>query len=128
MGCCCCRGRSRLTPEGYLQGAPELVVEVAASSASIDLGTKKRVYRRNGVQEYLVWQVFDQHLDWFYLEEGVYQPLLADGEGVRRSWVFPGLWLAGPPLLQNDLAAVLEMLQAGLRSPEHQAFAAASRG
>ncbi len=117
-------GRSQFTPDGYIQGAPELVVEVAASSASIDLGMKKQVYRRNGVQEYLVWQIFDQQLDWFYLEDGIYQALAADTEGIIRSRVFPGLWLARPQLLQNNLAAVLETLQVGLRSPEHQAFVA----
>lgn len=47
-------GSSQLISEGYIQGGPELVVEIAASSAAINLGDKKRVYRRNGVQEYLV--------------------------------------------------------------------------
>ncbi|MEK9511548.1 Uma2 family endonuclease [Limnospira fusiformis PMC 851.14] len=115
-------GSSQLTSEGYIQGAPELVVEIAASSAAIDLGDKKRVYRRNGVQEYLVWQIFDQKLDWFYLEEGVYQSLSPNDEGILCSRVFPGLWLNATQLLQNNLAAVLETLQGGLASPEHQAF------
>ena len=115
-------GSSQLSQEGYIQGSPELVVEISASSAAIDLGDKKRVYRRNGVQEYLVWQIFDEKLDWFYLEEGVYQSLMPDDEGILRSRVFPGLWLNRPQLLQNNLAAVLTTLQAGLQSSEHQAF------
>ena len=115
-------GRSQLTPEGYIQGVPELVVEIAASSAGIDLGNKKQVYRRNGVPEYLVWQIFDEKLDWFYWEEGVYQSLIPDDQGILRSRIFPGLWLNRTQLLQNNLAAVLETLQAGLRSPEHQEF------
>ncbi|NEO25468.1 MAG: Uma2 family endonuclease [Kamptonema sp. SIO4C4] len=115
-------GRSQLSPEGYIQGPPELVVEIAASSAAIDLGDKKRVYRRNGVEEYLVWQLFEQRLDWFYLEEGVYHCLSPDEEGILRSRIFPGLWLNRSQLLENNLAAVLETLQTGLRSPEHQAF------
>lgn len=53
-----------------MEGAPELVAEIAASSAAIDLGDKKRAYRRNGIQERIVWQVFDQKVDWFSLEEG----------------------------------------------------------
>ncbi|MDR5639075.1 Uma2 family endonuclease, partial [Thermosynechococcus sp. PP42] len=48
-------GRSRITADDYIEGAPELVVEIAASSAAYDLHDKLRVYRRNGVQEYLVW-------------------------------------------------------------------------
>ena len=44
----------RLNEQGYLEGAPQLIVEVAASSASYDLHDKKRAYQRNGVREYLV--------------------------------------------------------------------------
>ncbi len=44
-----------------MAGAPELVVEVAASSASYDLHSTFHVYvyRRNGVREYVVWRVLD---------------------------------------------------------------------
>ncbi|MGB3239101.1 MAG: Uma2 family endonuclease, partial [Geitlerinemataceae cyanobacterium] len=46
-------GQSVISADGYVEGAPELIVEVAASSAAYDLHDKKRVYRRNGVREYL---------------------------------------------------------------------------
>ena len=44
----------------FVEGAPELVAEVAASSASYDLHDKLNAYRRNGVQEYVVWRVWDR--------------------------------------------------------------------
>jgi Uma2 family endonuclease len=115
-------GRSRISEDGYVEGAPELVVEVAASSASYDLHDKLRAYRRNGVQEYVVWRVLDGSLDWFALHEGSYRRLELDAAGVLRSEVFPGLWLALPALLAGDLAAVLATLQLGLATPEHAAF------
>jgi Uma2 family endonuclease len=115
-------GRSRIDADGYVEGAPELVAEVAASSASYDLHDKLRVYRRNGVQEYLVWRVLDRELDWLVLREGTYQRLEPDRAGILRSEAFPGLWLAIPALLARDLAAVLATLQTGLASPEHAAF------
>jgi len=115
-------GRSRLSDDGYVEGAPELIVEVAASSASYDLRDKLRVYRRNGVQEYLVWQVYDQRLDWFRLREGEYVPLQPDAARVVHSEVFPGLWLAVPALLEGNLAQVLAVLQQGLTTSEHAAF------
>jgi len=80
-----------LTEGDYLEGAPELVVEIAVSSAAIDLHTKKTVYRRNGVREYIVWQVLDQKLDWFRLEEEVYVNIAPDEDGILKSQVFPGL-------------------------------------
>lgn len=117
-------GRSRISADDYVEGPPELIVEVAASSASIDLHTKKAVYRRNGVQEYLVWQTDDERVDWFDLREGEYAPLAPqeNDPGVLRSRVFPGLWLDVAALLAGDLAGVLARLQQGLASAEHAAF------
>ncbi len=115
-------GRSRLSEDDYVEGAPELVAEIAASSAAIDLGDKKRAYRRNGIPEYIVWQVFEQKLDWFYLQDGEYVALPVDADGVIRSRIFPGLWLAVDDLLAGNMTRVLALLQAGLASPDHARF------
>ncbi len=106
-------GNSWISEDDYIEGAPELVVEIAASSASYDLHDKLRVYRRNGVQEYLVWRTYSQQIDWFYLEADEYQPLVAEA-GVICSRQFPGLWLASSALLAGDLAEVLQLLQQGI--------------
>ena len=90
--------------------------------ASYDLHDKLRAYRRNSVQEYIVWQVYDRKIDWFELKEGEYLPLAPEVEGVIHSKVFPGLRLAVERLLEGDLAAVLAELQKGLATPEHGAF------
>ena len=115
-------GQSRISDDGYLEGAPELAVEIAASSASYDLHDKLRIYRRNGIQEYLVWRTYSQQLDWFYLEDETYKSLLPDATGILRSRRFPGLWLAHASLTSGDLATVLSILQQGINSPEHQQF------
>lgn len=117
-------GRSRITADDYLAGPPELVVEIAASSAAYDLGVKRRVYARNGVQEYLAAQAYEQRIDWFVLREGVYETLQPDQDGILRSEVFPGLWLPVDGLWAGDLAALLSVLQQGVASPEHAAFVA----
>ena len=111
-------GGSHISADDYVEGAPELIVEIAASSASLDLHEKLQVYRRNGVREYLVWRVYDGELDWFVLREGQYEPLAADEAGVIRSEVFPGLWLAIAALLSGDLATVLAVQQQGLAATE----------
>ena len=121
-------GQTRISADDYIEGSPELIVEVAASSAAIDRGTKKQVYRRNGVREYVIWQVYDNQLEWFGLTDGEYQLLSPDGDGILRSQVFPGLWLAVDALLSHQMAQVLEVLQVGLASPEHAAFVAQLRG
>ncbi|MDX2243010.1 MAG: Uma2 family endonuclease [Leptolyngbyaceae cyanobacterium bins.302] len=108
--------------DDYIQGAPELVVEVAASSVAIDLHDKKRAYRRNQVPEYIVWRTLDNQLDWFVLKADDYVAQQPDEQGISRSQIFPGLWLAVPALLAGEMTTVLAVLQQGLNSPEHQAF------
>ena len=115
-------GNSRVNAEDYIEGAPELIVEIAASSASYDVHDKLRVYRRNGVREYVVWRVYDKRVDWFRLVEDEYVPLASDASGVILSQVFPGLCLAVSALLDGDLAKVLAELQKGLETAEHTAF------
>jgi Uma2 family endonuclease len=115
-------GQSRFSQDGYVEGAPELIAEIAASSATVDLGDKKRAYRRNGIQEYIVWQVFDMRLDWFCLEAGEYVNLQLNEAGIFQSQVFPGLWLDASALLAGNMQQVLTVLQAGLNFTDHQAF------
>jgi Uma2 family endonuclease len=115
-------GRSRITQDDYLAGAPELVVEVAASSVAYDLHDKLRVYRRNGVQEYLVLMAFERETRWFALQEGEYELLPADEQGVIHSQGFPGLWLSSKLFWEDDTAGVLAVLQQGLASAEHATF------
>lgn len=115
-------GQSIISEDDYVEGAPELIVEIAASSASIDAHQKLKVYRRNQVQEYLIWRVYEQQLDWFRLREGQYIKLLADSEGIIKSEIFPGLWLDEQALLAGNLAQVLAILQQGIATVEHQDF------
>ncbi|MDJ0736724.1 MAG: Uma2 family endonuclease [Nostocaceae cyanobacterium] len=107
-------GQSTISEDGYVEGAPELIAEIAASSVSIDVHEKLKVYRRNQVQEYLIWRVDDQELDWFRLREGKYIQLEPNDEGIISSEVFPGLWLDKQALLTGDLAKVLAVLQQGM--------------
>ena len=115
-------GRTKTTDEGYIQGAPELIIEIAASSMSYDLGAKLNAYRRNGVQEYVVHRTYDGEIDWFVLRDGQYEKLAADAEGVHRSEVFPGLWLKTKAMIDGNLAEVLSVLQKGMASGEHGEF------
>ncbi|CAD5972898.1 hypothetical protein PCC9214_03942 [Planktothrix tepida] len=115
-------GQSRISQDGYVEGAPELIVEIAASTVSIDVNQKLKVYRRNQVQEYLVWRVDDHEFDWFRLNAGEYIKLESDSNGIIYSQVFPGLWLDKAALLAGNLAQVLAVLQQGLASQSHQDF------
>ena len=114
-------GQARLV-EGYVEGAPELIVEIAASSASYDLHDKLNVYRRNGVREYIVWRVWDEVVDWFTLVQGRYEPLPRSESGIYKSQVFPGLWLDAAAVIAGDAAKVLRILEQGLADSAHGEF------
>lgn len=114
-------GQSRLV-HGYVQGAPELIIEIAASTVSYDLHEKMNAYRRNGVKEYVVWRTNDSAIDWFILVDGRFDPHPMSDDGIYRSLVFPGLWLDTVAVLRGDMAQVLQILQQGLADASHQAF------
>ena len=111
-----------LVTDDFIEGPPELIVEIAASSASYDLHDKLQTYRRNGVQEYVVWRVYDKQIDWFRLVNEEYVLQTPDDTGVISSQVFPGLGLSVQALLDGDLAKVLAELQKKLGTSEHVAF------
>ena len=115
-------GRSRIIDEGYVEGAPELIVEIAGTSADYDLQEKLEVYRRCGVQEYIVWQTQDGRLDWFQLVNEEYVALAPNAEGVIESQFFPGLRLAVAALIEGDRAKISSELQAGLQTTVHAVF------
>jgi Uma2 family endonuclease len=118
-----CGGRITKDRKGYIVGAPDLVAEVSASRASIDLGKRLDAYCRNQVAEYVVWRVYDEELDWFVYRSGQFVPLTPDpADGLLKSETFPGLWLDAAALVRRELAAVLTALSRGLASPEHAAF------
>jgi len=109
-------GQSIISADDYVEGSPELIVEIAASSVALDLHDKKQVYRRNGVQEYLVWLVHEQQIRWFSLQQGDYVELPQDDRGVIRSVIFPGLWLAAEDLVAGRIQEVLKILHQGMAS------------
>jgi Uma2 family endonuclease len=120
-------GQTHISEDGIIEGAPELVAEVASSSVSYDLHAKLHVYRRSGVREYIVWRVLERQIDWFVLRAGQYERLPLDAQGLLRSEIFPGLWLDPAAFVRGDLPTVLTIVQQGLGSPEHVAFVARLR-
>lgn len=120
-------GASMIDADGYVCGPPEFVAEIAESSAAQDMHDKLRVYRRNGVQEYLVWLVFEERIVWFMLDEGEYRQIPADPDHITRSRIFPGLWFDLPALLRGDMATALAALQQGIAAADHAAFVSRPR-
>lgn len=108
--------------DGYVSGAPDLVVEVSGSTVSLDMHLKLQLYRRHGVREYVVWRTLDDEIDWFVLQDGEYVRLAIDKDGWYRSQLFPGLWLHPDTLLHGFPTAIHAMMHEGMKSAAHATF------
>jgi Uma2 family endonuclease len=117
-----CGGQTGFSADGYATGPLELVVEVASSSASIDLHAKHRDYEQAGVLEYVVVIVRQGAVRWFVLQEGRFREREAEIDGIFMSTVFPGLWLDAAAFFRLDGLRVMEVLRQGMATPEHAAF------
>jgi Uma2 family endonuclease len=115
-------GQAKVNEDHYLADAPELVVEVALSSVSYDLHTKKDAYFASGVIEYVVWQAMDHRLNWFVRGADGFVLMEPAADGIARSKVFPGLWIDIAAMGNGDMKTLAEVLDRGLASPEHAAF------
>jgi Uma2 family endonuclease len=103
-------GGCRIADDGYLEGVPELIVEVAASSVSFDAHEKKDLYESYGVREYILWRTEDHEIDWFLLRNSRYEKQPTDPRGLLRSEVFPSLVLDTIAMINGDIKAVLAAL------------------
>ncbi len=113
-------GQSGTTEEDYVEGAPELIAEIANTSRAIDLHRKRSVYRDAGVREYLVLSLLEQQLRWFDLTQDT--ELAIPSDGVIRSLVFPGLWIDSAAVVNRDHHRLMETLKRGLAEPSHADF------
>jgi Uma2 family endonuclease len=117
-------GGSSWDEDGFLHGAPELVVEVAKATRYVDLGPKLSEYERAGVREYVVHAIDPDEIIWFGQEQGVLVQKHVDADGFLRSAVFAGLWLDPRAVLACDRQRLRLVVELGCATPEHAAFVA----
>ena len=106
-------GQTHFDEEGYIIGAPAMIVEIAGSSASYDFGEKRDVYEAAGVGEYLVFETIEGRIDSWRLESGRFVAVQPDG-GIYKSVLFPGLWLDADALRSANAPKFIETLQRGM--------------
>ena len=114
-------GQTRTIPE-WIEGAPELVVEISRSSRSVDLGRKLEEYRKAGVRDYVVVAIDPNEVFWHVRRGDQLVRIFPGDGGIYRSEAFPGLWLDPLALYRCDLIALSATVDLGLASPEHADF------
>lgn len=113
-------GQSEVNEQDYVEGPPELVIEVSDSTIRRDLTVKKDDYQRTGVREYVIVAVPKKRLMCFDLQAE--REIGPDADGVFRSRVFPGLWIDAAAALAADVRRMTAVLQQGLATSEHAEF------
>ncbi len=82
------------------------------------LGSGDRLTREEFERRYAA----TPQLDWYVWRDGAYSPLASNTQGIIRSLVFSGLWLATIAWLADNIQPVLAVLQQSLYSTEQAAF------
>jgi Uma2 family endonuclease len=108
-------GQTHFDAEGYIIGAPELIVEIVGSSASYDFSEKRDVFEAAGVGEYLVFETIEGRIAWWRSENGRFtdiQPV----DGIYKSVAYPGLWLDADALRSANALKLIQTLQQDIES------------
>jgi Uma2 family endonuclease len=87
--------------ERYIEGPPDVVVEVSSpSTRRLDLMRKRELYERFGVPEYWFVDLDEDHFQIYVLQDGRYpKPVITKREEVLRSATLPGFAAAVDDLL-----------------------------
>jgi Uma2 family endonuclease len=110
----------RIRHKDYVEGPPELILEVAHSTVAIDLHAKRDDYRTNGVLEYIVICLEEGVIRWFDLPSD--QELRVDKQGVLKSVNFPGLWIDTVAFFQRNSGRMMKTLERGIANKDHEEF------
>ncbi len=73
-----------LKDDGYIHGAPDLIVEVLSSNKKRDTVTKKSLYERAGVKEYVIADPAYRKVLGYLLNNNKYD-LVYENEGIFKS-------------------------------------------
>jgi Putative restriction endonuclease len=96
-------------------GPPNFVLDVFESADDPDFLRRRELFCRAGVREYFV-AIQDQPIEyyWHRLNEGKYELVQPDEDGILRSQALPNLWLAQQALVDRDWWAVLGCIERGV--------------
>jgi Uma2 family endonuclease len=78
------KNRGIMHQDGYIYGAPDIVIEVLSSDRKRDLVLKKGLYQRAGVKEYFIVDPATRKMQLYSLSDGSYQ-LVYDETGLFTS-------------------------------------------
>lgn len=101
--------RRHIVKPAYVDGAPDLIVEIISpSTAHIDRVKKKNQYAEFGVREYWMIDPNRQIAEFLRNHDGKWEPITLSAEGVFRSQAVPEFWMRVDWLWAEELPDPLE--------------------
>jgi len=104
--------RLRILNEKYVDGPPDLCVEVISKSTrKVDRGRKFVLYAEHGVREYWLIDPLRGTIEFYENQNGEWREIKPEALGRLHSKVLPGLWLKVEWFASSSLPPVLKVLQ-----------------
>jgi len=100
--------------KNHLEGPADLVIEIICpESRARDRGEKFYEYEEGGVPEYWLLDPIRKQAEFYHRNEnGIYQPMPVDENGIFRSRKLEGLWLKVEWLWQEPLPTIFNIIKA----------------
>ena len=112
------RDRVHLVGEAYMDGGPDIAVEIVSrDSRSRDYGEKRELYQSAGVSEYWIIDPLQRRVEFLRLQNGIYELHPLEQNRIFKSEVIPGLWLNLEWLLAKELPRAYTCLEEILGPP-----------
>ncbi len=107
-----CKGRLDIVKEKFVDGPPDLCVEVISkSSRQRDRGRKFVLYADHGVREYWLIDSLHDTVEFYENVEGEWREIKPDEQGRLHSNILPGFWLKPAWLAAKPLPSVFKILR-----------------
>jgi Uma2 family endonuclease len=106
------RNRTNLVRRGFVNGAPDLAMEIVSpESVERDYETKRELYQDAGVEEYWIVDEVEQKVTLLRLAANGKYREIRPKKGELHSQVVPGFWIRPEWLWQNPLPKKVDVLK-----------------
>ena len=108
----------------YFSGPPNFVFDCFKDDQADEYKFRRECFERRGVKEYVAWFLSAKLPEWNRLEDGKFQRVREDPEGLIKSSALPGLWIPMGALEKRDWWCVMATISRGVTRRGHRDFMA----
>ncbi len=103
-------------------GPPNFVFDVFRKDQREIYESRRSLFERSGVIEYVAWFTTEKKPRWNRLIEGSYMAIDEDEPDLIKSSALPGLWMPIQAMAHQDIFSILAKIPQGVTRREHHDF------